>query len=492
MIESQIHYSKLEAISRQMGENIQRTSRSSLVSEDHSFATALFTGDLKLAIQHEHEPEHLFALNESIDHLFEYFSFDIADGDVLLVADPYHGGTRGQALTMASPLFHQGKLVLFPVIRLQMTDLAGEFPGGLNANAFEVWQENMRITPIKLYKQGLLQRDVLRFLLANSRTPSLYESELDGMYACLRLAQEQILELMDQYGNKLNQSIEIMCNYSKNRLMEHIKQLPKEKMKSEMFFSSGKEIAKIAVSLYSNDEQVMIDFEGTSDQLNTPVNATLTTAKAFAAWPLLAPLADDIAINDGVLSMFVVQAPKGCLLHPRFPASVGFSSIITGHFISEAVTKALENGNTPESIYSAIHGLGPQVVLFPPFGNNTETEPIFLAPGYPESKNGFGPSALFGNRTLVSAEELEFHHNFEMIKREINDNQQMIVRLVNKGKNYLVNMIIPENNDKKYGSISIYSDGKKKTYAKSVVEKQLKPGDEIEFIYMTEGGPLHS
>jgi len=492
MIESQIQYSKIEAISRQMGENLQRISRSSLVSEDRSFATSLFTEDLKLAIQHAHEPEHLFAINESVAHLFEYFSFDIADGDVLLVADPYTGGTRGQAMTMASPLFHQGKLVLFPVIRLQMTDLAGEFPGGLNANAFEVWQESMRITPIKLYKQGLLQRDVLRFLLANSRTPSLYESELQGMYSCLRSAQEQILELINQHGNKLNQSIEVMSNYSKNRLVEQFNQLPKEVMKSEVTFTSEEELAKIAVSLYSNENHIIIDFEGTSKQLETPVNATLTTVKAYAAWPLLAPLADEITINDGVLSMFDVQAPEGSLLHPRFPASVGFSSMITGHFISEAVTKALQKGHAPESIYSAIHGVGPQIVLFPPFGNSKETEPIFLAPGYPESKQGFGPSALFGNRTLISAEELEFHHSFEIIKREVNDNDQMIVRLVNKGNDYLVNMIIPENSEKKYGSITIYSDEKKETYAKSVVEKQLKPGDEIEFSYTKEGGHLTS
>src|SRR5690625_1734906 len=395
-------------------------------------------------------------------------------------------------MTMASPLFHQGKLVLFPVIRLQMTDLAGEFPGGLNANAFEVWQENMRITPIKLYKQGLLQRDVLRFLLANSRTPSLYESELQGMYACLRSAQEQILELIEQYGSKLNQSIEIMSNYSKNRLMEQIKQLPEGVMKAETTFSSGEELANIAVALYTNDDQVVIDFEGTSNQLKTPVNTTLTTAKAYAAWPLLAPIVDDIAINDGVLSMFAVQAPKGSLLHPTFPASVGFSTIITGHFISETITKALQIGNAPDTTYSAIHGVSTQVVLFPPFGNRNETEPIFLAPGYPESKQGFGPSALFGNRTLISAEELEFHHNFEMIKREINDNDQMIVRLINKGKNYLVNLIIPENGDRKYGCISIYSDGKRKTYYKSVVEKQLKSGDEIEFLYTRKGGQLRS
>lgn len=488
MIEAQIQYSKIQAISRQMGENMQRISRSPLVSEDRSFATAIFTGELELAVQDGYEPEHLFALKESIDHLFEYFSFDIADGDVLLVADPYNGGTRGQAMTMAAPLFHQGELVLFPVIRVQMTDLAGEFPGGLNPEAFEVWQESMRITPVKLYRQGLLQQDVLRFLLANSRMPSLYESELQGMYACLCSAQKQILDLISHHGNELNQSIEVMSNYSKNRLLKHINQLPQEKMQSQVAFISGEITAKIEVSVQPNGDQVIIDFSGTGNQLETPLNSTFTATKAYAVWPFLAPLADELAINDGVLRMFVVQAPKGSLLHPKLPASVGLSTMITGHFISEAVSKALQKGRASEAIYSAIHGAGPQVVLFPPFGRHRETEPIFLAPGFPESKLGFGPSALFGNKKLISAEELEFNYNFEMTKRELNEKGQMVVRLVNKGEDYLVNMIIPESSDEQYGNVSIYSNGNKETYSKSMAGKQLKSGDKIEFIYMREGG----
>jgi len=488
MIEEQIQYSKLQAVSRQMGENLQRISRSALVSEDRAYATALFTGEIELAIQHGHEPEHLFAVKESVAQLFEYFSFDVTEGDVLLVADPYTGGTKGQAMTMAAPLFHQGELVLFPVIRMQMTDLAGEYPGGLNPNAFEVWQESMRITPIKLYKQGVLQRDVLRFLLANSRTPSLYESELQGMYSCLRSAQEQILDLISQHGNQLNRSVAFMNTYSQKRLMTHLHLLPDKTMKSQVTFSSDEEVAKIEVSIQNVGDQLQIDFDGTSTQMNTPVNTTLPTAKAYAVWPLLASLIDEIAINEGILNTFIIRAPKGSLLYPKFPASVGFGTTITGHFISEAVTEALQKANVEEVVYSSVHGAGPQVVLFPEFGKYRETEPIFLAPGYPESKQGFGPSALFGDKKLVSAEELEFNYDFEMMKREFNENGQMVVRLMNHGKKYLVNIIMPENSNEKYGSVSIYSGDEKETYSASIAGKVFHPGDEIEFLYTNEGG----
>ncbi|MCY9411280.1 hydantoinase B/oxoprolinase family protein, partial [Bacillus haynesii] len=111
MIQAQILYSKLQSIGREVGDNLQRISRSPLLSQDRAFATALFTNELKIAVQHQYEPEHLFALKESVEKLFDYFSFDIADGDVLLVADPYSGGTKGQSLTMAAPLFLEGELV---------------------------------------------------------------------------------------------------------------------------------------------------------------------------------------------------------------------------------------------------------------------------------------------------------------------------------------------------------------------------------------------
>lgn len=131
MIQAQILYRKLQAIGREVGDNLQRISRSPVLSQDRAFAAAIFTNELKIAVQHQYEPEHLFALKESVENLFDYFSFDIADGDVLLVADPYSGGTKGQSLTMAAPLFLEGELVLFPAIRAQMIDLAGEYPGGL-------------------------------------------------------------------------------------------------------------------------------------------------------------------------------------------------------------------------------------------------------------------------------------------------------------------------------------------------------------------------
>ncbi|PTF65855.1 methylhydantoinase [Staphylococcus cohnii] len=488
MIEAQIQYAKLQAISRQMGENLQRISRSPLVSQNRAFATAIFTSDLKLAVQHQDEAEHLFALKDAVQQLFHSFSYDIAEGDIFITADPYNGGTRGQTMTMAAPLFHEGKLILFPAVRVQMTDLAGEYPGGLHPNAFEVWQESMRLTPVKLYRHGILQRDVQKFLLANSRVPTLYQSELEAMYSCLRSAQEQITSFFSEYGSQVADSIEEMLGYSRRRVIEHISQLPDTKMHAVVPFSSGEVEFSIRTSIQPKEEQLMIDFEGTSGQVELPLNTTLSAAKAFAVWPILAPLADELPFNEGVLDPFLIKAEAGSLLNPAFPAAVGFSTAVTGHFISAAIAKALNNGKAAETTYAEIHGPEPQGIFFPPFGKQKETEPLFLFPGYPESVHNWGPSGLFGNRNLNSAEELEFYYNFKMIKREMNDNQQMEVLLLNQGSDFNVNIIIPENKSEDYGTILIHSKGNTVRYEKSTAEQLVKMGDKIEFHYSRKGG----
>ena len=103
MIGSQILHGRLAAVAAEMGERLRRTARSPAITEQQASATAVFTGDLTLAAQHQSEPSHLYALRESVRQLFDYFAFDLAEGDVLAVADPFHGGTEPQTLTARRP-----------------------------------------------------------------------------------------------------------------------------------------------------------------------------------------------------------------------------------------------------------------------------------------------------------------------------------------------------------------------------------------------------
>lgn len=481
MIETQIFYNKLTSICKEMGENLQRTSRSPLLAQDRAFAAAFVTENMELAVQIQYEPEHLYSLRESTRHLFDYFSYDIAEGDVFITADPYTGGTQAQTLTMAAPCFHEGELIPFPVLRAQLTDLAGEFPGGYNAEAFEVWQESIRLSPVKLYRGGVLQRDVWRFLMANSRVPGLLASDLDAMVACCRLAQKQVQLLLSKHSL---QHVESMLNdtfrYSRNRVVQHIQHISERtvKGKSTVYGRNGDEWP-IAVAVRREEEQILVDFSGTHDQVEEPYNSPIDATKAFAVWPMIAAIADEVSINEGMLQSFIVKTEAGTLLQPKFPAATAFCGKITGHFIAEAVTFALKSGGFISDSSMELHSPGPQAVMYTPIGRTAENLPMFIVPGYPVAKNGWGPSGLFGDRQLVSAEELELHHGLKMAKREW-EGEGMVVSLINQKGTLQANLIIP--NEVSYGSIEVV--GRKTTqYTNSVNSISLNEGERITFSY---------
>jgi len=201
-IEQQTIYGEIAALNRHAGDRLRRAFRSSDKAENRMFAAAVLTARLELAHQIRFGNAPLCALRASVRRAFGVFARDIAEGDVIVTADPYAGGTAGQALTMAIPVFVNGQLTLFPAIRAQLADSEGELAGGFNPAAYEWWQERVRMTPVKLFAGGKLQPNVFRFLTASSRTPDWLGADLEAMHSCCREAQRSILNLIRQYGQE--------------------------------------------------------------------------------------------------------------------------------------------------------------------------------------------------------------------------------------------------------------------------------------------------
>lgn len=483
MIEAQILYSRLHAICEEMSQNLIRISRSSQISEHRAFAVGIMTGDLKLAAQIQHGPSHLFALRSSARGLFEYFSYDVAEGDVFLVADPYFGGTQAQVITMAMPNLEDDELSLFPVVRAQAPDLAGDSPSGLNPHAFEVWQESVRLTPIKLYRAGARQRDLWRFLLANSRAPSLLRADLDALYACCAEAKRQIKALMQGLpSGVLAKALETVFSYSRERVQSHSRACLRSEVQATAELTFGGKIATVRVTLRPTDEATYVSFEGSSPQLEAPYNLTFDAAKAFATLPLVAPILDDIALNEGTLAPFDFSAPLGCLVNPRFPAATALGPMATGHLVSNAVTSALRTGGASEDLAPALHGVEPWVVVFSPVGQRAETEPRLLVPGFASASGGWGAPALWGDRLLSSAEEMESHHGFRLLSREHGDEapSTMTAHLENIGDDLEANFFVP--NSMNGGQIRV-SQGATERIAASGARVRLETGSRITFHY---------
>jgi N-methylhydantoinase B len=426
-IGDQIIYGKLASISRYAGEQLRRVSRSPLIAETGALAAGIITGAGSLAHQMQTETEHLYALRSAARELLDHFAYDLEEGDVLITADVYKGGTKAQVITMLLPVFVQGELVLSPVIRAQMADLGGEYPGGYNPEAFEVWQESIRITPVKLYKGGKLQRDVWRFLLANSRAGGLLESDIQAMHACLNEARQSILKLLGLYGiPAVDHAVETMTQHTRLRTLELLP-ASSAALKGEAKLPLDSKEATVAVTMQGESGGWSFDFSGTSAQLSLPYNTSVDTASACAVTALMAEHLDDLAINDGLLDVFRFNLPQGSVVHAAFPAATALGLYSTGHAIASAVTDAVRQAGHPD--IPAVHGPAPMTVLYPPVGSRAVLEPVFLEPGFTIADNGWGAPVLQGGRKLVSAEELEWRSGLRIRHRKLLANSGMEVQL---------------------------------------------------------------
>ncbi|MGI2294841.1 hydantoinase B/oxoprolinase family protein [Paenibacillus sp. GXUN7292] len=430
-IREQIIYGKLAAINLHASERIQRIARSPLIAESRRLAVAILTPDVQLAHQIQFEVEHMYALCESVRSALDFFAYDIAEGDVIVTADAYGGGTRGQTLTMIMPLFVEGELVLFPAIRAQMSDLGGEIPGGFHPLAHEQWQESMRLTPVKLYVGGKLQRDVFRFLMTNSRTAEWLGADLGALYACCQEMQRALLELLGQYGA-------VAVSQAAAAMIAHTEAQARRFLIQHGSAASGQSAAelpaecgsgRVLVTAFWSGDQLVLDFSGTAGQLAAPYNSTEAMTKSVAAAAALAGCLDELPINDGLLAALEFKLPEGSLVAPRFPAATALSGHVTAHAIAAAVTAALRQatGASGDS-YPTIHGGSTWAMLYHPVGSAKVT-PFLFEPGFAEVTEGWGPSALFGSGRLLSAEELESGYGFRLEKRERQSDGSMQVEL---------------------------------------------------------------
>ena len=152
---------RLEAIVQEMGEAMLRTAYSQILNSSRDFSTAVCDGEGRLAAQAEHVPIHVGALPWAARSVRDFFKDDIHPGDVFLLNDPYRGGNHLPDLTAFVPVFHGARPVFWSINRAHQSDINGATHGAYNAAATEIWQEGIRITPLRLYEKGELRRDVI-------------------------------------------------------------------------------------------------------------------------------------------------------------------------------------------------------------------------------------------------------------------------------------------------------------------------------------------
>ena len=333
----------LISIVREMRANIIRASYSSVIYEMDDFSCALFGADGQLVAQWWDHPGHVLPLPWGVRCAFEDFKSDINPGDVLLLNDPYRGGTHLNDVTVLFPVFDEaGKLMIFPAVRAHWVDVGGMVPGSYSGLSTNIYQEGVRIPPIKIYERGVENRAAMTLLMANMRVPEERRGDLDASLGACRIAEARIRKLAAKYGaGMLAAAVASNIKRTERRLREKIAALPDGDYVYEdylEFYNNGcldPVLARLKLTIAG--DQIIADFAGSNAQVPGVVNNSLAVAGAGVFVAIKSTLDPGGAVNEGAFRAITLKAPMGSIFNVALDAPAGAHGEVRKRAVSVAL-----------------------------------------------------------------------------------------------------------------------------------------------------------
>jgi N-methylhydantoinase B len=309
-------------------------------------STAIYTRAGKLVAQAEHIPLHLGLMPSVVEEVLKLYPVEeLQEGDAILINDPYISGSHLPDVFLISPVFFEGEVVAIIGNIAHHVDVGGITPGSMSVAATEIFQEGIRLPGIRIRKAGVLDQELLRFLTANVRTGKELLGDLYAQLAANNVGEIRLKELFSRYTiDYMEQCMEEIMNYSDRRMRAAIRNVPNGVYRFEDYLEGDgvtEELIKIAVQVMVEDEEVVVDFTGTNQQANGPINSTLGVTKACVYYALKAFLDHEVPPNAGAYRSIRVVAPAGTVVNPKFPAAVSNANINTSQRITDAILGAL-------------------------------------------------------------------------------------------------------------------------------------------------------
>lgn len=331
------------ACAEEMGATLMRAAHSPNITERLDHSCAVFDARARLVAQAAHIPVHLGSMPRAVEAALALGPF--RPGDVVLLNDPFAGGTHLPDLTLVSPVFLGGakRPAFFVASRAHHADVGGSAPGSLPL-AREVYEEGIRIPPVFLRRAGRVAEDVLALLLANVRTPDERRADLAAQLGAQSTGERRLAELAARAApGEAQAAAGALLAATERRARAAISRLPRGTWRFRDVMDGdglGGTDLPIAVTLRLDGRRVRLDFAGTAPQARGPVNAVLAVTRAASLYCVRVVLAEDLPVNDGLLRAIEVAAPEGSLVNPRPPAAVGAGNVETSQRIVDVVLGA--------------------------------------------------------------------------------------------------------------------------------------------------------
>lgn len=345
------------SVAEEMGATLQRAAFSPNIRERLDFSCAVFDRHGRMIAQAAHIPVHLGSMPASVEAALRVFG-RFVPGDVIVLNDPYRGGTHLPDVTMVSPVFIDGTAAFFVASRAHHADIGGMAPGSLPLST-ELYQEGLIIPPVKLIDGGKRNEAVMALIKANSRAPEERIGDFEAQLAAHRVGEKRLLGLAETHGlTKLADHAAALQDYARRLTEAIIDSIPDGTFTFEDALEGDGQAEftiPIKVKITVDGKAMTVDFSGSAPQVMGNVNAVSAIVRS-ATWYCIRVLADgDLPVNHGCFEPINVITPPHTVLNPDFPAAVAVGNTETGQRVVDAVLGALALV-LPERIPSASQG----------------------------------------------------------------------------------------------------------------------------------------
>jgi N-methylhydantoinase B/oxoprolinase/acetone carboxylase alpha subunit len=343
-VEIELFRNLFVSIAEEMGVVLRKTAYSANIKERRDYSCAVYDATGNTVAMGDHMPVHLGAMPLSVRHAID--AYRLAPGDVVIVNDPFQGGTHLPDITAVSAVFigRRSTPAFYVANRAHHADVGGMSPGSMPL-AREIYQEGIRIPPVLLVRGGVLDSGLMRLILANVRTPEEREGDLLAQMMANRRGDERLRAIVHKYGlPRVKRNMRELQNYSERMTRAAIRELPDGVYRFTDFLDSDgvtERPVKIQVAITIRGDSAVVDFTGTDRQAAGSINANYAVALSATMYAFRCLMAEDVPYTAGLLRPIRVITPERSVVNAGEPAAMAAGNVETSQRITDVLLGAL-------------------------------------------------------------------------------------------------------------------------------------------------------
>ena len=415
----------LFSIADEMAVTVCRTTYSGVLRDNMDFSTAFTDGEGRLVAQGLTIPLHLGSLPTALEAVLTKFDGNCHPGDVFVINDPYAGGMHLPDIFVFKPIFHDRERVAFAATICHHADVGGRVPGSNASDSTEIFQEGVRIPPLKLFEGGKRNETFFDLFGSNVRIPVQVFGDLRAQLAACSIAENQFNDLIHEYGIEATRHyMAEVTNYAERLTRAALRELPDGEWSFEDYIDDDGidrgQVIKLCCKVMKQGESIKVDWAGSSAQVKGAINCTLSFTKAVSYAAIRSVLPGEIPTNDGMFRCIDVTAPPGTITNMELPGACAARGL-TGFRMGDTIFGALAM-MLPDKVFAASDGGNTGLSIG---GYDDNRKPFIFVDfacgswgGRPWADGVQGNSNMFANMACQSVEVIEAENPMQVLAFE--------------------------------------------------------------------------